>query len=68
MKKLFALITSALLLASPAWAAESEGWLTDYKEGLAAAKESQKNMMVLFTAMTVLSGMGAAYVARKRED
>jgi len=49
MKKLFALVTSALLLASPAWAAESEGWLTDYKEGLAAAKESQKNMMVLFT-------------------
>lgn len=26
------------------------------------------DMMVLFTAMTVLSGMGAAYVARKRED
>ena len=26
------------------------------------------DLMVLFTAMTVLSGMGAAYVARKRED
>ena len=26
------------------------------------------DMMVIFTAMTVLSGMGAAYVARKRED
>ena len=26
------------------------------------------DMMVLFTAMTVLSGMGTAYVARKRED
>lgn len=26
------------------------------------------DMMVLFTAMTVLSGMGAAYVARKRKD
>lgn len=49
MKKLFAILTGALLLASSAMAAESEGWLTDYKEGLAAAKESQKNMMVLFT-------------------
>ena len=26
------------------------------------------DMMVVFTAMTVLSGMGVAYVARKRED
>ena len=26
------------------------------------------DMMVIFTAMTVLSGMGAAYVTRKRED
>lgn len=49
MKKLFAILTGALLLASSAMAAESEGWLTDYQEGLAAAKKNQKNMMVLFT-------------------
>ncbi|HQC43096.1 MAG TPA: basic secretory protein-like protein [Verrucomicrobiota bacterium] len=49
MKKLFAIVTGALLLASSAMAAESEGWLTDYQEGLAAVRKNQKNMMVLFT-------------------
>jgi hypothetical protein len=36
MKKLFAILTGALLLASSAMAAESEGRLTDYQEAPAA--------------------------------